>query len=66
MPRKVNDETYYTASESADYLDISRPTFYKNVQPQLQEYTFGIVRRIYYRQADLDQYRRPMGRDKRR
>lgn len=66
MPIQVNHETYYTASEAANYLDISRTTFYKNVQPHLQEYKFGILRRIYYRQADLDQYLRPMESEKER
>jgi len=56
---EVDGETYFTAAEAARQLSISRDTFNRNVAPRLQQYTFGVLRRIYYRQSDLDQFRRP-------
>jgi excisionase family DNA binding protein len=57
MPITRDGETYYTASEAADYLGISRPTFYQNVQPHIREYKFGALRRTYYSKTDLDRFR---------
>jgi excisionase family DNA binding protein len=56
---EVNGETYFTAAEAARQLGISRDTFNRNVAPRLQQYSFGVLRRIYYRQSDLDQFRQP-------
>ena len=38
-------------------LGISRPTFYQNIQPHIPEYKQGALRRIYYRQSDLDAFK---------
>lgn len=57
MTITVDGERYYTATEAAEYLGVSRPTFYQNVQPLLPEYRHGALRRIYYRQSDLEQYK---------
>ena len=57
MPLIIEGETYLSASEAAKYLGISRPTFYQNVQPYIPEYRHGSLKRIYYRQSDLDRYR---------
>ena len=57
MPIEVDGEIYYTAAEAARDLGISRDTFHRNVSPHLQQYKFGVLRRIYYRQADLEQFR---------
>ena len=67
MPLERDGEVYVTASEAAKYLDISRETFYNNVQPHLQQYSFGAFRRLYYRRSDLDRYRdgRPVDRNNR-
>jgi hypothetical protein len=57
MPVRIEGELYYNASEAADYLGISRPTFNKNVKPYLPEYRYGAFRRVVYRESDLDHYR---------
>ncbi|MBE3557906.1 MAG: helix-turn-helix domain-containing protein [Ktedonobacteraceae bacterium] len=57
MPLIIDGETYLSAAEAAKYLGVSRPTFYQNVQPHIPEYKHGALRRTYYRQSDLDQYR---------
>ena len=57
MPVLIESELYYTASEAAGYLGISRPTFNTNVKPHLPEYRHGAFRRVVYRQSDLDQYK---------
>ena len=57
MTITIDGERYYTATEAAEYLGVSRPTFYQNVQPFLPEYRHGALRRIYYRQSDLEQYK---------
>ncbi len=56
MPIDVNGETYYNVTESAKYLHVSKPTFYKNVQPRITEYRLGAFNRPYYRKSDLDKY----------
>lgn len=67
MPLEVEGEVYYTASEAAQYLNISRDTFYENVKAKLQPYKPGALKRIYYRQSDLDKFRglRPAEQQKR-
>lgn len=55
MPLVLDNETYYTATEAARYLHISRDTFYENVRDKLQPYQQGFRKRLYYRQSDLDQ-----------
>jgi excisionase family DNA binding protein len=57
QPIVIDGETYPTAAEAAKYLTISRPTFYQNIQPHIPEYKHGALKRIYYRQSDLDKYR---------
>ena len=59
LPIDVEGETYCTAAEAARQLGIARDTFNRNVAPYLQQYQFGVLRRIYYRQSDLDQFRKP-------
>ncbi len=59
MPIDIDGEIYCTAAEAARQLGISRDTFNRNVAPHLQQYKFGALRRIYYRQSDLDQLRGP-------
>jgi excisionase family DNA binding protein len=56
MPIEINGETYFTASEAARYLGITRPTFYQNIQKQITEYKHGALRRIYYKKADLERF----------
>ncbi len=57
MPIEINGERYYTVTEAAKYLGISRPTFYENVQSKIPEFKHGALRRIYYRQSDLDKFK---------
>lgn len=57
MPLIIDGETYLSAAEAAKYLSISRPTFYQNIQPHISEYKHGALKRIYYRQSDLEKYR---------
>lgn len=57
MPITVDGERYYTAKEAAEYLNISRDTFYRNVKRRLQAYHHGALRREYFRQSDLDRYK---------
>ncbi len=57
MPLTIDGEIYLSAAEAAKYLGISRPTFYQNIQPHIAEYKHGALRRIYYRQSDLDAVR---------
>ena len=57
MPIEINGETYYTASEAARYLGVSRDAFTRNVKPHLQPYKHGALRREYFRQSDLDGYK---------
>ena len=57
MPLIIEGETYLSAAEAAKYLGISRPTFYQNIQPYISEYKHGALRRIYYRQSELDRFR---------
>lgn len=59
MPIEVEGEIYCTAAEAARQLSIARDTFNRNVAPHLQQYKFGVLRRIYYRQSDLEQFRGP-------
>lgn len=59
MPIDVQGERYFTATEAAKYLKISRESFYANVKDDLQAYTFGMLRRTYYRETDLDRLKRP-------
>jgi excisionase family DNA binding protein len=57
MPRIVDGETYYTASEAARYLGIARDTFNRNVKDKLPVYSLGALRRDFFRQSDLDKYK---------
>jgi excisionase family DNA binding protein len=57
MPRVVDGETYYTASEAARYLHIARDTFNRNVRDRIPVYHLGALRREYFRKSDLDRYR---------
>ena len=57
MSIQVEGETYYTASEAAQYLNISRDTFYENVKDKVQSYKPGALKRVYYRQSDLDTFK---------
>jgi excisionase family DNA binding protein len=57
VPVTVNGETYYTAKEAAEYLGISRDSFYENVRDQITPYKHRALRRVYYRQSDLDRFR---------
>jgi excisionase family DNA binding protein len=57
MPVEVEGETYFTAAEAARYLGVSRETFYNNTRSSLQQYKFGVLKRVYYRKSDLDKLR---------
>lgn len=57
LPITVDNEIYCTAAEAARDLRISRDTFHRNVEPQLQSYKFGVLRRIYYKNSDLDKFK---------
>lgn len=57
MPIEFEGETYLTVKEAADYLGISKPTFYANVKPYVTEYRIGALRRVHYRQSDLERFR---------
>lgn len=59
MPKTVDGETYVTANEAAKRLGIARETFQRNVAPSLQPYEFGALRRVYYKQSDVDRYAGP-------
>jgi hypothetical protein len=67
LPREVNGETYYTASEAARYLGIARETFNRNVKDKIQVYHLGALKREYYRQFDLNRFKgpRPVEEDER-
>lgn len=53
----INGERYYTVKEAAEYLGISRPTFYDNIQPKIQQHRPRALRRVYYRESDLDKFK---------
>jgi excisionase family DNA binding protein len=57
MPRVVDGETYYNASEAANYLGIARDTFNRNVKGRIPVYHIGALRREFFRQSDLDRYK---------
>lgn len=57
MTIESEGEIFYTASEAARYLHISRDTFYENVKAHLQPYKPGALKRVYYRQSELDEFR---------
>ncbi len=57
MPREVDGEIYYNASEAARYLGIARDTFNRNVRDRIPVYNLGALRREFFRQSDLDRYR---------
>lgn len=54
MPVERSGETYLTAAEVAQYMGISRDTFYRVVRSRLQAYQVGILKRTYYKQSDVD------------
>ncbi|HEX3643511.1 MAG TPA: helix-turn-helix domain-containing protein [Ktedonobacteraceae bacterium] len=54
MPITENGEVFYTAKEAAKFLNISRETFYNNVKDRLQPYTVGVLKRIRYKETDLE------------
>ena len=56
MPLSIEGETYYTASEAIKYLGVSRDTFYQRLREEpIPRYEQGLLKRVYYRQSDLDQ-----------
>lgn len=57
MPLELEGEVYYTASEAAKYVGVSRPTFYQNVVGAIPEYRIAAYKRVYYRKTDLDRYK---------
>lgn len=58
MTIEINGETCYTVGEAAQYLGVSRETFYKSVRKgDISGYQQGILKRTYYRQSDLDALR---------
>ncbi len=57
MPRVVDGETYYNATEAARYLGIARDTFNRNVRDRIPVYYLGALRREFFRQSDLDKYK---------
>jgi len=48
-----NGEEFYTASEASKLLGISRDTFYRSVRSRLQAYQLGVLKRTYYKLADI-------------
>lgn len=57
MTVEQNGETYYTAAEAAKFLGVSRDTFYRTVRAQLTPYQVGVLKRIHYKQSDLETLR---------
>lgn len=57
MPVEMNGERYYTAAEAMKFLGISRDTFYRRVKKNLQVYHYGVLKREYFREADLEKYK---------
>lgn len=56
MPLQIEGETYYNASEAIKYLGVSRDTFYQRLREKpIPRYEQGLLKRVYYRQSDLDQ-----------
>ena len=53
----ADGEVYYTASEAAKYLHISRCMFYYNVKANVQAYKFGASRRLLYKRSELEPFR---------
>lgn len=56
MPIEIDGEMYYTVTEAAEYLNISRETFYQSVKKRLQPYRVGVLKRLHYRKSDLDEF----------
>lgn len=64
VPMKKNNVTFYNATQSADYLKISRQYFYVvakkyKLLPSKKEYNMK-----FYAALDLDKIRRLLGRAK--
>ena len=53
---QINGETYHNASSAAEYLNVTREMFYKNVKPQVPKHKQKGGKRWLYRQSDLDQF----------
>lgn len=49
----VDNITYLDTDETRRELEVTKPTFYKNVQPVLQVYRFAGKRKPYYKKADV-------------
>lgn len=54
MPITVDGEEYLTAAEVSKHLGVSRDTFYKSVRNRLKAYKLGVLRRNYYKKADVN------------
>lgn len=57
MPIKINDVTYLTASEAAQYVGLKRGTFYNNVKPHLEVYEHASYHFPLYKQSDLERFK---------
>jgi len=57
MPRIEHGDVYLTAQEAANYLRISRTAFQHNIRPHVQGYQFPGLKRVFFKQADLDQFK---------
>ena len=61
MSLEIDGETYYTATEAAIYLGISRPSLHSYVKQhpsELPPFSIGIRKRPYYRKSDLDKLKK--------
>jgi len=58
MPIIENGEVFYTAKEACRFLGISRETFYTSVKEHLQPYQVGVLKRMRYKESDLEALRR--------
>lgn len=55
--REWEGEKYCNAKEAADLLDVSRPTFYKNVRKKLKEQLLPGRERKHYKLAEVATHR---------
>ena len=55
---KWEGEVYCTATEAADILRVSRPTFYQNVRGFLNAHTLPARKRKHYRVVEVEQYKK--------
>ncbi len=54
----VGSEVFYTASGAAAYLNIKRGMFYTSVCSKVQSYRLEPRKRRFYKQSDLEPFRR--------